>query len=339
MVCRGREKWIDRVKVFACILVVLGHFLQSMYGAELIKEGPIGNWFLQTIYCFHVPLFFICSGYLYQKFSVVDSLRSWHCNVIKKLVVLGVPYFTFSLITWTLKVIFSGAVNNQVNGLGYDLFVHPQSPYWFLYTLFFIFLITPTFCDGCRCWAGLFAALLLKIVEAAMGGTNIYALASVACYGIWFVLGLSLCVFNIHKKIAVKANSAEIGIILFGIFGLMSVAVAYFEIDSLIISFLMGLIACTSVVIIAAGTEERASVLDRLSAYTMPIFLMHTIFAAGLRSVLFKMGIHSLWLHSICGISVSFLGPILAAKIMKRTNWLEFFLYPTKVIKFSKKNR
>ncbi len=27
---RTREKWVDNVKVVACILVVLGHFFQSM---------------------------------------------------------------------------------------------------------------------------------------------------------------------------------------------------------------------------------------------------------------------------------------------------------------------
>ena len=31
---RTREKWVDDVKVIACILVVLGHFFQSMTKAR-----------------------------------------------------------------------------------------------------------------------------------------------------------------------------------------------------------------------------------------------------------------------------------------------------------------
>ena len=44
-----------------------------------------------------VQLFFICSGYLYQKNSVVNSISSWKENIVRKLIVIGIPYFVFSL--------------------------------------------------------------------------------------------------------------------------------------------------------------------------------------------------------------------------------------------------
>lgn len=66
---RTREKWVDDVKVIACILVVLGHFFQSMTKANILPENNLYGWFNTTIYYFHVPLFFICSGYLYQKYG------------------------------------------------------------------------------------------------------------------------------------------------------------------------------------------------------------------------------------------------------------------------------
>ena len=71
---RTREKWVDDVKVIACILVVLGHFFQSMTKANILPENNLYGWFNTTIYYFHVPLFFICSGYLYQKYSKVNSV-------------------------------------------------------------------------------------------------------------------------------------------------------------------------------------------------------------------------------------------------------------------------
>lgn len=40
----------------------------------------------------YVPLFFICSGYLYQKYSKVSDFINWKKNVIKKALALGVPY-------------------------------------------------------------------------------------------------------------------------------------------------------------------------------------------------------------------------------------------------------
>ena len=97
---RTREKWVDDVKVIACILVVLGHFFQSMTKASILPENDLYEWFETTIYYFHVPLFFICSGYLYQKYSKVNGVSSWCKNVAKKALALGVPYVTFTTATW-----------------------------------------------------------------------------------------------------------------------------------------------------------------------------------------------------------------------------------------------
>ncbi|RHS62214.1 DUF1624 domain-containing protein [Ruminococcus sp. AM45-9BH] len=159
---RTREKWVDDVKVVACILVVLGHFFQSMTKANILPESDLYKWFNTTIYYFHVPLFFICSGYLYQKYSKVSDFTSWKKNVAKKALVLGVPYVTFSTATWVLKTVFSGSVNDQIGGLGDTLLLHPTSPYWYLYALFFIFLVTPTFSTVKMAVVGLAIAALAK---------------------------------------------------------------------------------------------------------------------------------------------------------------------------------
>ncbi len=69
-----REIWIDDVKVIACALVLLGHLMQSMTTADILPANSLYEYFNKTIYYFHVPLFFICSGYLYQKLSRINSV-------------------------------------------------------------------------------------------------------------------------------------------------------------------------------------------------------------------------------------------------------------------------
>ena len=157
-----REIWVDNVKVIACVLVVLGHFFQSMTQAYILPANDLYKWFIETIYYFHFPLFFICSGYLYQKLSVVDDIKGWGENILKKLISLGIPYFTFSFATWALKTLFSSSVNIKIAVLFDTLFLHPTSPYWYLYALFFIFLITPTFKDSVAGLGGFIVALVLK---------------------------------------------------------------------------------------------------------------------------------------------------------------------------------
>lgn len=178
VVVKIREKWVDNVKGIACILVVLGHFFQSMTKASILQESDLYKWFNTTIYYFHVPLFFICSGYLYQKINKVNDFKSWKKNVAKKALALGVPYVTFSTATWVLKTVFSGSVNDQIGGLGDTLLFHPTAPYWYLYALFFIFLVTPTFANVKMFAVGLIVSFAAKFLFLVRGDRNIRCIGS-----------------------------------------------------------------------------------------------------------------------------------------------------------------
>ena len=325
---RTREKWVDDVKVIACILVVLGHFFQSMTKANILPENDLYQWFNTTIYYFHVPLFFICSGYLYQKYSRVNSVGSWCKNVAKKALALGIPYATFTTATWVLKKLFSGSINDQIGDLSDTLLLHPTAPYWYLYTLFFIFLVTPTFSSVKAATGGLIIAIVARIV-ISQGGYSIYAVSTVLTSEIWFVFGMSICAYDIQLN-----EKRKIGGICGILFLVLSIVVYATDIHKSGISFCLGLLACISILLTVADFEAgMGKWTNFLARYTMPIFLMHTLFAAPMRSVLLKVGIENAIIHVVLGLSISFVGPIIAAWIMEKTKWLEFFLYPNKFIR------
>lgn len=303
-----------------------------MIKANIMPANDLYKWFNQTIYLFHVPLFFICSGYLYQKLSHVDSFGSWKKNIERKALVLGVPYFTFSTATWLLKLLFSKSINNGVEeNLFSMLFLHPVSPYWYLYALFLIFLVTPTFKSIPMAITGLIIALIGKMITFTQGIT-VYAASTVLTNEIWFVIGMCLAVSTL--KLSKKWKN--VGIIL-GVFFLSASVVTYVaEIRISGISFLLGVVACAAVIAMTIGVDnerKQRSLFVSLAKYTMPIFLMHTLFAAGVRSILLKCAIDSAVIHVVIGILISFLGPIIAAKIMEKIKFLEFILYPGKFIK------
>lgn len=319
-----RDNWIDNIKVFACILVALGHFFQSMQQAELVSNSSVLQWFEQTIYYFHVPLFFICSGYIYQKFNVINSWELLKNNIIKKLLVLGVPYFAFSIITWILKRIFSSVVNIEAKGLLYSLFIEPMSPYWYLYALFLFFVITPTFSGKKMCCIAIVLAVLFRTM---MWNADYYVVRIVAQNQVWFILGMACCIFDFPK--CVKKHQL-FGSVLGSVFIILSVIVFFLEFESESLSFWMGLLACASVVLYFYHLNGNHTL---LSSYTMPVYLMHTIFAAGTRAVLMKMGISNPFFHIVCGITASFLGPIFAMRVMELLK-LDILLYPGKYLKW-----
>lgn len=139
---------------------------------------------------------------------------------------------------------------------------------------------------------------------------------------------MSICAFNVQLK------GKKVQGMLFGLlFIILSIVVYMAEISGSVISFAMGLLACAAVILMVVDFEKKfGRGMDFLAKYTMPIFLMHTLFAAPLRSILMKVGIENAVVHVVLGLGISFAGPIIAAWIMKKTRWLEFFLYPNKVL-------
>lgn len=224
---------------------------------------------------------------------------------------------------------FSSSVNDQIGGLGDTLLLHPTAPYWYLYALFFIFLVTPTFSSVKAAAVGLVVAIVVKGLILTGGGYGVYAVSTVLSNEIWFVLGMSICVYDVQLK-GRKIQGTICGLL----FMILSIVVYTAEISGSAISFAMGLLACVAVILIVAGFEEKfARGMDFLAKYTMPIFLMHTLFATPLRSILMKIGIENAVIHVVLGLVISFAVSIIAAWIMKKTKWLEFFLYPNKFIR------
>lgn len=325
-----REIWVDNVKVIACIFVVLGHFFQGITNESILPANDLFRWFNQTIYYFHVPLFFICSGYLYQALSRVEDIHSWRSNALKKVLNLGVPYFIFSFAKWFVKTISS---SDGMSGLFDTWFLHPIPPYWYLYALFFLFLITPTFWNKAMASGGLAVALLFKII-GMVWQCGVKAISYILSNEIWFVIGMCLSMWNVKAYITKSIIAASM--VIESVFVALSILTYKANVKYERVSFLMGLIACCAIIISVMGIfkdGKQTAVLAYVSKYTMPIFLMHTLFAAPMRSMLLKVGICNPAVHVTVGLMISFAGPIAAAEIFKKSKWLDFFLYPGKFIK------
>lgn len=327
-----KETWVDAVKILACILVVIGHFFQSMVASEIVSRGKVYDSFMHGIYTFHVPLFLICSGFLYQLNSCVSTIGEWKQNVIKKIISLGVPYLAFSLITWGLKRIFAGSVNNQVDNLFKSLFVTPLSPYWYLYCLILIFLITPTFYNHKCAFVIVLISFAMKVVSLFCD-IKPYALSVLFSFYFWFVIGMIVCRYvRIHtlscsKKVGFIGAMIVLGDLLYCCFGGM-------ENCSNVEAFVFGITVCIGILLCAwvLINQSEMSWIRFMAKYTMPIFLMHTIFAASFRSVLLKFEIVSVPYHVIGGMVISFVGPMIASEIMNKSRLLDFWMYPLKYV-------
>ncbi|MDD2647744.1 MAG: acyltransferase [Eubacteriales bacterium] len=335
MTQRKRENWIDNIKVISCVLVAAGHLFMGLTDAGIVSaSNAFLGWFHTAIYTFHVQLFFLCSGYLYQKYAKADSLTSWGMNVRKKAIALGIPYFAFSVLTWLMKKAAAGAVNTQAGGFIDSIFVHPMDSMWFIYVLFFMFLITPTFRSRKALYIALAVSAALYFTDLFVFQSSVVLIYKLMQFEIWFILGMLLASFDL--KAAVKEKRTGILSAIFG--GLFIAGTILYANGSSFkgFSLLLGLLASASLMLLFLRLDRRGKSIRAfafISGYTMPIYVMHTIFAAAIRTLLTKIGIMNPAVHIILGLVFSFGGPILAAYIMSKVKWLDFFLYPLKYIK------
>lgn len=139
-----RIVWIDELKGIAIILVVLGHVI----GGYLHYTD---NAFLCTlsngIYKFHMPLFFMISGYLYQ-IKWKEQLESKQINreVLKRFGELGSVYMLFSFLWWLPKYVIGFYTQIKAPFSIYDLLAFPIKPIehlWFLWVLVLLFVFVP----------------------------------------------------------------------------------------------------------------------------------------------------------------------------------------------------
>lgn len=120
---KNRVEWIDGLKGILMIFVIWGHFF---------PPENIGIW----IYSFHMPTFFIISGYLRKDRNFAETLK-------KKSISLLLPYIVTATISFILGIfIYKGmGMNISLNEMISDFFylngsVGWNSPIWFLIVLF-----------------------------------------------------------------------------------------------------------------------------------------------------------------------------------------------------------
>lgn len=135
---KPRIEYIDALKGFAIFLVLWGHCIQ-VYQKD-IEAFFMNNSAAAFIYSFHMPLFFVVSGFFFLS-SLKLNLRTF---LGKKVLQLLLPCFVWAILFAGIdgaKDILSGRpVDYSAYLLG---IIHPMHwPFWFLKELFLSYVLT-----------------------------------------------------------------------------------------------------------------------------------------------------------------------------------------------------
>ena len=186
-------KEIDSLKGFSIFLVVLGHAI--IYFPINLHENVYCEILFKILSSVHMPLFFAISGFC---FSYRDNYREFILKKIKRLVI---PYFVFNLLDIIPRTMLQQLVNRpqSIPDSIKDILLY-GGEYWFLYTLFVIFIIYPiihkfqskSFIRQIIVGVVLLAAAIVK------KPTNIFTLSAVSYYLVFFNFGALLKANNVR---------------------------------------------------------------------------------------------------------------------------------------------
>lgn len=181
-----RYKTIDILRGIAITLVVLGHAI-IIFPVNL-HEVPWCSFVFTWLSSVHMPLFFVISGFCYS----TVNLSNYGAYIVKKAKRLLVPYFSIGILGIIMALLLPSLVNGQTN-LKDSVFsmILTGGGYWFLYTLFIIFMIFPVLEKVYKTNRFIFLGINVAALTIYFMGIlpNIFTIDQIAHYIFYFSVG------------------------------------------------------------------------------------------------------------------------------------------------------
>ncbi len=274
---------LDFLKGIGIVLVVLGHCFTTAlevkyYSIRLLKD---------FIYTFHMPLFFIVSGYLQglRPYSI-NKLRKFSLHQIRK---LFLPYIAWSLVLYLFYYflksfnIITIQENIRLNPfyLIYDILtynIRTGNVLWFVYILCIISIVSYTFHNlvtrrGSNI-AFLIAVLFLGILANMYFQDELFVLKRFLVMWIYYEVGVFVGIYI--KDVNIKANN-KVNIFLLALYPF--IFVLYLKTNSIITYGLKVICALLAVFILYSLSKYSNCWLYRILNYlgkrTLYIYYLH----------------------------------------------------------------
>jgi fucose 4-O-acetylase-like acetyltransferase len=295
-----RLAWVDTARGIGIILVVYGHALRGHMVSGAYDPAWHADIQDDVIYAFHMPLFFFLAGLFAQR-SLAKGTMAF---VRDKGLTLAYPYFLWSFVSIVLGMAAASAVNNapQVNAI-IELWRTPVYQYWFLYALLICQLVMlATRAD----WR---ITVLLCGLSAIFGGVSGLGMITIAFgFYVYFGLGILLAskAADFHFPPAALAGAALALVAAFG-----ATYVIGDDLPLRLVIVARALLGSAAVVALAMLLAPHTRWLTVLGTASMAIYVLHTIFSAGLRMALHAIGYSNNVVALVLGTMIGLGAPVL----------------------------
>ena len=335
-----RLQWIDTAKGIGIFLVVLGHAIRP--GMIAI---PWCDFLFRLIYAFHMPLFFLLSGYTFA-ISYARHLNAPGKYTLRRAKTLLVPFVCYAalvylcfFIAYRLPVVGDLLASSSfawVDPLEYAylLFVW-ENPYaahlWYIWVLFAISLIAFALAKfmGERRWRLILAGLSIPCLIAAILLPIPTAIRKILAYLLFFAAGIwweryGERLLRYRHTLAALAGGAGAVVLL-----LSSLSAAGILSDGGTVGIAKNFVLALAAILVSIGVILLSQQITNLRLLTaigqnsFAIYLLHQPFCCAFAGILLydKLGLPTVAVLAIC-TALSFALPALIAWIVHRIRWV-----------------
>ncbi len=355
---KPRVLWVDYAKGLSIFFVVVYHVWNGIMtrSAHIPSPEQIYDPINRAFEMMRMPLFFFVSG-LFIGRSVQKPAGQF---VTDKLGAVVWPYLIWSCVHIGLTILLARLTGDTpettLRELPYALAFSPVAQFWFLYVLFlammlYLVLVKLRFAT----WAILLVGVGLLLVKLNIdlrpmtiatdrhhvGLAYWGPLFQLMNFFIYMTLGAMLAPVLLKRLDSVPAR--WLSAVAIGATAILTLAILLINREwvmrdaSAILLDIRWPVGIGYALLSVAGALAIATLMSRtvgfgwtsfgwvrfMGQYSLYIFVMHVLFAAGIRTLLLKIGVDGFVIHMIAGLSIGIIVPVLIAKVCKRfgTTW------------------
>jgi peptidoglycan/LPS O-acetylase OafA/YrhL len=321
----NKDKTIETLRGLAILLVVIGHVIGSAAeGGMQVDDDSFLRYFYYTfIDPIQMPLFTILAGWVYALKPTTNELVK--AFITKKVFRLLIPMLVVGACYFIVQY-FTPGTNRKSDLVDlWKLLIFPYTIYWYLYSLFFVFVLI-AFLDAIgkmktiSNWALIFSlsliALLTRDLFIPMESLNYFSYLGTLYLLPSFVLGVGLFRF---KKLMENKLVKNICILLL-IGGITVQQLSWFKIIDVILlkDNFFGLLIGFSFTMLLLRSKVEINWLIWFGGLSYSIYLFHGFGTAAGRIMLRNLDLDSTTLIFLASLLLGLIFPIIIDKIFEQ---------------------
>jgi fucose 4-O-acetylase-like acetyltransferase len=320
-----RLNWVDYAKGLGIILVVFGHVAKGLFSSKLID--PVFYYYaVNFVYSFHMPLFFILSGFFFIKSLDKKGNTAF---IVNKLETIIYPFAIWSLIQTFIEIKLSAYTNNHVRPIELITCLYlPRSQFWFLFAMFFINIANVAFVNLSKQW-GIYLTIALWAAYL-ISGYNSILFDKAIINSLYFCVGIML---SRYQQVTRLILSNQYVFLLNLLIFIAALYVFFNYPQRSIYNLLFPQLSGSFVIIFIAqkmSSFSLFSIIEYLGINSLAIYLVHLLAGNGTRILLSKiLHINNSAVHIIAGTLLGLIIPLFVYRIAMKTKWLDWlFKFP-----------